>query len=290
MIRVPAVLTSAVEMKRGDVMFRRLARLTIALSLGLIALMLAVSCTREKESVSGPPVSASKTIRVEGLEIEMVGFQLPQSGGAFFIGTYEITNAQYKAFLTATEYDGKDHPSSKEPFFHNWNKDPKHTKWMKSMSGSSVIGSYPEDQANYPACLLNWWHAKAFCDWLSAQTGDTVRLPTKEEWLFVAAGSEQRKYPWGDQWNPKWCNWAGDEDGFAGAAPVGSFPKGATPEGVHDLAGNIWEWCEDRSLRGGPWCMGPSIVTTSFASREDTDRADDKFGFRIVLIEDKDYD
>lgn len=275
------------------------------LGVGLLAFMGVLSCSHEGGAPPEPepnaspaesrvhdteptPEAASKSTRLNDLGIEMIDFQLPEGGRTFSIGTYEITNAQYKAFLDATKYDGQDHPSSKEPFFHNWNRDPKWTQWMKSMSGSSVVGSYPADQSNCPACLLNWWHAKAFCDWLSRETRKEVRLPTKGEWLFVAAGSENRKYPWGDEWDPNRCNWAGDVDGFEAAAPVGSFPKGATPEGVHDLAGNIWEWCEDRVLRGGPWCMDRTTVTTSFASKEDTDRADDKFGFRIVLIDDED--
>ena len=51
----------------------------------------------------------------------------------------------------------------------------------------------------------------------------------------------------------------------------------------NDMSGNLREWCEDRMLRWGPWCMGPDTVTTACAGREDAERADDKFGFRIVV-------
>ncbi|MCH8274464.1 MAG: SUMF1/EgtB/PvdO family nonheme iron enzyme [Armatimonadetes bacterium] len=196
----------------------------------------------------------------------------PRQGavGGFYIGKYEITNAQYKAFVDETGYDGSDHPSSKftEPFLGHW-----------------VNGTYPDGQAKHPACYVNWHHAEAFCDWLSKKTGKVVRLPADDEWEFAARGEKGRIYPWGDDWQPAFCNW-GDEgktDGYELSAPVGSFPSGATPEGVHDLAGNIWEWTAEKSLRGGPWCLDPDSMRAEWKAIEDTDRADDKFGFRIVM-------
>ncbi len=219
----------------------------------------------------------NRSITFAGHEIDLIRFELPDSGNEFFVSKYEITNSQYKEFLLRSGYDGSDHPSSKEqePFFHNWKKDP---RWLDHLDGN-----FPTGQANFPACYLNWWHAKRFCQWLSNETGEKVRLPTKAEWMFVAAGTENRKYPWGNNWEARRCNSGGIADGYEGGAPVGSFPNGATPEGVHDLAGNIWEWCDDQVLRGGPWCLGPNELTTSFAGKENPDQANDKFGFRIVV-------
>jgi formylglycine-generating enzyme required for sulfatase activity len=67
------------------------------------------------------------------------------------------------------------------------------------------------------------------------------------------------------------------------AAPVGSFANGATPEGVFDLAGNIWEWTAEGHLRGGPWCLGENVMASAVIAREDPERADDKSGFRVVV-------
>lgn len=195
---------------------------------------------------------------------------------AFLIGRYEVTSEQYAAFIHATGYDGSDDPSSKptEPFLADW-KD----------------GKPPADRARYPVCCVNLAHARAYCRWASKATGRTVRLPTDAEWDLAARGVEGRTYPWGNDWDPRRCNWGDSEggdhfgavDGFAESAPVGSFPRGATPQGVHDMAGNIWEWSEEGHLRGGPWCMGPETVRSETKAREDIHRADDKFGLRVVV-------
>ena len=241
--------------------------------LASLLLGLLCSCKSTDSAAETSPHAAAPTPGDDVQDIQLVEFLLPSdsaiSGVKFNISKYEITNRQYQAFVRDTGYDGRDHPSSKgtEPFLHHF-----------------TDGRHPEGRAEYPVCYVNWWHARAYCDWLSMKIGKTVRLPTAEEWLFVAAGAEKRKYTWGNDWDLKRCNWGSTEDGFAESAPVGSFPNGCTPEGVHDMCGNIWEWCEDKALRGGPWCMGRDTVTTSCASRGDTDRADDKFGFRIVVL------
>lgn len=200
--------------------------------------------------------------------IELVA--IPGSGSIrpFKIGKYEITKAQFRAFIRETGYDGSEFPTSKptEPFLKGW-KD----------------GRFPKGQDRYPVCYVNWHHAKAFCAWLAQKSGRPVRLPTDAEWTLAAAGQEGRKYPWGNTWDLKKCNSGTSEDGFSEAAPVGSFPKGKTPEGVFDMAGNIWEWSAEGHLRGGPWCMGPETVLCAFVAQENTERCDDKFGLRICV-------
>lgn len=189
---------------------------------------------------------------------------------SFRIGKFEITQKQYEAFIRETGYDGSDFPSSKptETFLMDWK-----------------AGKCPAGKERYPVAQVNWHHAKAFCAWLAKKSGRQVGLPTDAEWLLAAAGAQRRKYPWGDSWDPKRCNWGDDGkvDGFAEAAPVGSFLMGATPEGVMDMAGNIWEWSAEGHLRGGPWCMNKETVLCAAIAREDPERCDDKFGFRIAV-------
>jgi len=102
------------------------------------------------------------------------------------------------------------------------------------------------DAPDLPATNVDWSAAVAFCTWNGG------RLPTEAEWEFAARGPEGRTYPWGNVYSPYLCNhgaFARDAtdatDGFAGLAPVGSFPDGATPLGILDLAGNAGEWVAD---------------------------------------------
>lgn len=97
-----------------------------------------------------------------------------------------------------------------------------------------------------PMTLVTWDEAARFCAWRGA------RLPTEAEWERAARGWSGRTFPWGNVFNPMLTNhgrFAWDplaaDDGFAELAPVGSFPAGATPEGVVDLAGNVEEWVAD---------------------------------------------
>jgi formylglycine-generating enzyme len=102
------------------------------------------------------------------------------------------------------------------------------------------------DRPELPVILVNWPEAVAFCEW------DGGRLPTEAEWERAARGLNGRRYPWGEVYNPFLANHgqlAFDShdagDGFFEIAPVGSFPDGRTPEGLEDMAGNVWEWVGD---------------------------------------------
>ncbi len=102
------------------------------------------------------------------------------------------------------------------------------------------------DQPRFPMTHVSREDAMRFCAWAGG------RLPTEAEWELAARGTARRIFPWGTRWNPHLANhgsFAHDptdaSDGYAGLAPVGSFPDGATPEGVLDLAGNVAEWVVD---------------------------------------------
>jgi formylglycine-generating enzyme required for sulfatase activity/tRNA A-37 threonylcarbamoyl transferase component Bud32 len=120
-------------------------------------------------------------------------------------------------------------------------------------------GSHPE-RGDHPINCVAWSMAATYC----AKRG--ARLPTEAEWEYAARGSKQRTYPWGDdppsakllnacgrecaKWSKETLGKAmstmyAEDDGFAGTAPVGSFPAGASEHGFLDLAGNVWEWTSD---------------------------------------------
>ena len=103
------------------------------------------------------------------------------------------------------------------------------------------------DRPDLPVTFVSWEAAATYCQWADG------RLPTEAEWEFAARGPEQRTFPWGNVYNPYLCNHgslAADpmdrRDGFDYLAPVGSFPDGATPLRIQDLAGNASEWVYDR--------------------------------------------
>ena len=108
----------------------------------------------------------------------------------------------------------------------------------------------PDRNSDFPVTHVRWEDAVSYCRWAGG------RLPTEEEWEYSARGVASRRFPWGNVYNPHLSNHgslAGNPadmtDGFIGLAPVGSFPDGATPEGLLDMAGNVSEWVADVLLR-----------------------------------------
>ncbi len=97
--------------------------------------------------------------------------------------------------------------------------------------------TYPDSQAAWPATNLSWQDAQAYCGWFGG------RLPIEAEWEFAARGTDGKLYPWGNSFSSALANSL--EGGLDHPEPVGIRPKNASPFGVLDMSGNVWQWCAD---------------------------------------------
>ena len=200
--------------------------------------------------------------------------------GCFYLARHPVTNAQYEQF------------------------DPGHR---------SKRAPWADDR--HPVVYVNSREAEKFCQWLSAKEGKKYRLPTEAEWEYAARGTENRAFPWGGRLDAgHYANFADKrtafawrdtviDDGFAETAPVGSYPRGASPFGLEDLAGNVFEWCADyfeaykgkertnprgpsggtkRIYRGGSWKSRPGNLRTSARNFNLPDYSSNDVGFRVV--------
>jgi len=173
----------------------------------------------------------------------------------------------------------------------------------------------PEAGDNHPVIYVSSIEAIKFCLWLNTREKRKYRLPTEAEWEYAARGTDGRAYPWGDKLNQgdlanfADCNttfpWraADINDGYAQTSPVASYPKGASPFGIEDMSGNVWEWCQDyfeaykgndrinprgpvngirRIYRGGSWKSRASSLRCSTRNFNVPDYASNDVGFRVM--------
>jgi formylglycine-generating enzyme required for sulfatase activity len=131
----------------------------------------------------------------------------------FYMAKTPVTNTQYRAFVRAAGYRPPDH-------------------WWD--------GRPPAGKEHHPVVHVSWHDALAYCRWLSETTGKTYCLPSEAQWEKATRGKDGQIYPWGDHWDPDRCNTK--EGGIGDTTPVGAYPHGASPYGLLDTSGNVYEW------------------------------------------------
>lgn len=221
----------------------------------------------------------------------------------FHIARYPVTVCEYRAFIEDNGYSERcwwettgGHEKSSEP-----------EDWGQQMA-------YP----SRPVTGVSWFEATAFCAWAGC------RLPTEAEWERAARGTGGRNYPWGDAAPDEtrlncsratgWFRQDGaPEDSWSSQkplnpghpTPVGIYPRGATADGIYDLAGNVWEWCADwycgycsqpvsnpkggergtrRVMRGGSWSNSGSGCRAARREAGEPSLRSNNLGFRVVAV------
>jgi formylglycine-generating enzyme required for sulfatase activity len=179
----------------------------------------------------------------------------------------EVTNRQYKDFIASTGHS--------PPLM-----------WQN--------GSYPAGKGDHPVVYVSWLDAVAYANWIGK------RLPTELEWEKAARGANGYQWPWGDQFHTHRTNVK--ESGKGGTMPVGSYLNGANEYGVLDLAGNVWEWVQDRlvpyeefggelfffpkgyykCIRGGSYKTTGDYARGAFRGAGEVDRIYSDVGFRCA--------
>jgi formylglycine-generating enzyme required for sulfatase activity len=199
------------------------------------------------ESFYGTIVMSSVHAKPDEAPIQAVGLD------AYYIDKYPVTNAEYGEFIAATNH-----------------LPPRH--WDGS--------AYPKSLAHHPVVYVSWHDAQAYAQWAGK------RLTTETEWEKAARGVDGRIYPWGNKFDSSKCSLSimqrsifdqrvGSSAPIVSTAPVGGSSAGASPYGVFDMAGNVWEWTSDwylpyagnisknrdygekeKVIRGGSWLEG----------------------------------
>lgn len=240
------------------------------------------------------------------------------------ISKHTVTNRQFEAFVQSTGYTTEAERFEWSFVFHLFLPDDfpdtrgvAATPWWRQVYGADWAHpagpqSSLDDASDHPVIHVSWNDAQAYCQWAG------VRLPTEAEWEMAARGGlVQQRMVWGDEFSPDGvttCNiFEGDfpientaDDGYVGTAPVDAFP--ANGFGLHNMAGNVWEWCSDwfhtdfhvngpptnpqgppggeaKVMRGGSYLCHDSYCNryrVSARSSNTPDSATGNLGFRIA--------
>jgi sulfatase modifying factor 1 len=202
----------------------------------------------------------------------------------FWMGKCEVTNGQYRSFQADAGYDGAEDASA---------------EYLKHFKPGTPFSS----DDDYPVLYVSWVNAKAFCDWLSNKTGQLYSLPTEAQWEYASLAGSTGNWCFGNDESlmDRYAWWKGNSGGHT--HPVGTKEPNAF--GLHDMHGNVAEWCldwddsefykrspaqnpaniesgENRALRGGSWRAPPPNLVAPNRHRNPPTNALDLVGFRIV--------
>ena len=272
-------------------------------SLLFIGLILTVLAAYDQSSVSSEPpedmvlIPAGEFIR--GTDSEQANTdQKPAHQvylDAFYIDKYEVTNAEYEEFILVGGYKKREFWTEEGWNFiqkFQFDADEWHQIETPLQYGENSVSTDP----NHPVIGVSWYEANAYAAWAGK------RLPTEAEWEKAARGTDGRIYPWGNEMDFSKLSY------FPHATKVqtvGSFANGASPYGVLDMAGSVWEWCGDwygegyysqspqknpkgpdkgeyRVLRGGGWDSIRLQLRCSYRYYELAGRRTYNVGFRCV--------
>ncbi|TLU87500.1 MAG: NACHT domain-containing protein [Chlorobium sp.] len=284
-----------------------------------------------EKSISGKPLSIrnpneqnAEYILIPGGNYWYSAMKKTLDVGDCYVAKYPVTNKLYRSFIKWLEGkdSGKNHASSYRAELeriaqsNEWG--PGFGEYLKGESDLAALFRSENDEDrkfdgdDQPVVGVTWYAASAYCLWLSMLEGKAARyrLAHEIEWEWAAGGKQGtigekvREYPWPDEMgdvNPKLLN--SYESNIHATTPVGSYPEGATPEGLYDMAGNVWEWCCDwygddgtfanplgpetgsyRVLRGGSWNLIAEICRSANRYRSSPDYRNFNVGFRLVFV------
>ncbi len=216
----------------------------------------------------------------------------------FWVGKYDVTVAQFAAFVQATGYKttAEQQGSAYALTGSGW-VEVKGADWQHPEGPGSDVSS----KQDHPVTQVSWRDAVAFCTWATKVAGRTIRLPSEAEWEKAARGTDGRIYPWGNA-APD-ASLANFDMNVKDTTPVGQYAAGASPYGALDMAGNVLQWTsslykgypyqagdgrEDpndpgaRVLRGGSFLSESRNVRCAFRNRDLPEDRNDYIGFRVA--------
>jgi formylglycine-generating enzyme required for sulfatase activity len=204
-----------------------------------------------------------------------------EATGAFAIMVTPVTNADYASFVADT---GRPAPFVDEPTWRGYGLVHPYAAVRRFLWDG---GRPPSGRTRHPVVLVSHADAEAYAAWLSRATRRHWRLPTEAEWEKAARGTDGRRFPWGDAFEP--ARLASHDAGPFDTVPVGSHSAGASPFGMLDAAGLVFEWTAapegpDRFIvKGGSWDdKGCGVCRPAARHARPADLKHILIGFRLV--------
>lgn len=195
-----------------------------------------------------------------------------------------VTNADYQAFVQATDHRPpfiSDADYQRQGFLVHPYKTVRPYLWQGQ--------NYPQGESLHPVVLVSYADAQAYAQWRGQQDGQSYRLPTATEWEQAARGKDGRYFSWGNDWQDDATNWA--NHGGLHTSAIATYPLSRSPDGVEDMAGNVFEYTSTITLRGiqkasvmkgCSWDDSPGFCRAAYQHSRPLDSRHILFGFRLV--------